>query len=132
MEKAHCERHPTFFDSCIACSHAFIDQLNAQRAAPVEPTKIVKDRGVIAHKVLKRPPVVRQKAVPHPKAESRPELLTVKEVAIWLNLREGSVYDWIYERKLSVIKIGQRVRIRRQTIEKMLEDGEIPARAKSA
>ena len=50
------------------------------------------------------------------------KLMTVQELANFLNMPLSSVYDLSHKKKIPVIKIGQRCRFRLQEIEKWLAD----------
>jgi excisionase family DNA binding protein len=50
------------------------------------------------------------------------ELLNVKQVAAYLQLKESTVYTWAQEGKIPAIKIGRRWQFRRSDIEAWLED----------
>jgi excisionase family DNA binding protein len=124
MDRAHCNQHPTHLESCLHCSHAYLDQLRAQTADPEVPAKKV-ERGVIADRVVKKPPVVRK-----PVAQAKPsDLLTVTEAARMLGLKETTVRDWILRRKIDYLKLGAKaIRIRREVVERFLRLSEVNAR----
>ena len=45
-----------------------------------------------------------------------PALLKAKEVALALNISENTVRQWIWQRRLPVIKSGRAVRLRREDL----------------
>jgi len=55
--------------------------------------------------------------------EKQHEILTVEEVAEKLRMKEPTIRDWIYSKKIPVLRIGRRVFIRRETVERILQDG---------
>lgn len=57
------------------------------------------------------------------------ELLTVRQVAQRLGLKEATVYRWVFDRKIETIRINRTVRINEATIDKMILDGITPARS---
>ncbi|MDP2938954.1 MAG: helix-turn-helix domain-containing protein [Candidatus Omnitrophota bacterium] len=48
-------------------------------------------------------------------------LLDVKELASYLKLRKQTIYNWLYQRKISGIKIGGVWRFNRKEIDKWLK-----------
>lgn len=46
------------------------------------------------------------------------ELLTPEEVAAEFKVSKGVVYNWSYERRLPVLKVGNRIRFTREAVEK--------------
>ena len=63
-------------------------------------------------------------------AEGAPDysLLTVAEVAKLLQLNPQTIRNWIDQRTLPAIRIGRRVRIKREDLEQLLTAGYGPAR----
>jgi excisionase family DNA binding protein len=53
---------------------------------------------------------------------------TVKQAAEQWNISERTVRDWIYLRKVTFIRVGRCIRIPQSEIDKVLEQGTIPAR----
>jgi excisionase family DNA binding protein len=53
---------------------------------------------------------------------------TVKQAAEQWNISERTVRDWIYLRKVTYIRVGRCIRIPQSEIDKVLEQGTIPAR----
>jgi excisionase family DNA binding protein len=57
------------------------------------------------------------------------ELLTIPEVARRLSLKESTIRAWLLARRLSRVRVGRRaVRIPASEIERLIEQGTIPAR----
>ena len=52
------------------------------------------------------------------------ELLGVEEVADYLGIKPVTVYRWCREGRLPCMKLGRRWRIRRQALEKFLDENE--------
>jgi len=48
-------------------------------------------------------------------------LLKASEAAQLLNLSENTVRQWIWQRRLPVVRIGRAVRLRRQDLEDLIE-----------
>jgi excisionase family DNA binding protein len=56
-------------------------------------------------------------------------LMTVAEVAHVLRLKESTIRQWVLERRIPYCKPGGKaVRIRREVIERMISETEIPAK----
>jgi excisionase family DNA binding protein len=56
------------------------------------------------------------------------QLLRVSEVARLLNVKEGTVRDWVLLRKIPCLKLlNKTIRIKREVVEKLLAESEIPA-----
>jgi len=51
-------------------------------------------------------------------------LMTVPEVANYLQVHKGTVYSWVWADKLPCVRIGDLIRFRKATIEAMLNDAE--------
>jgi excisionase family DNA binding protein len=56
--------------------------------------------------------------MPH---ETMQALLKAKEAAQLLNLSENTIRQWIWQRRLPVVRIGRAVRLRRQDLEEIIE-----------
>ncbi len=56
--------------------------------------------------------------MPHEKMQP---LLKAKEAAQLLNLSENTIRQWIWQRRLPVVRIGRAVRLRREDLEKLIE-----------
>jgi excisionase family DNA binding protein len=54
-------------------------------------------------------------------------LLKVPEVALRLNISEKTTWKMVYARRVDVVRIGRSVRIPENAIEKLIDDGTIPA-----
>ena len=50
------------------------------------------------------------------------ELMTIEELSDFLKISKSGIYNLIYRKKIPHVKIGQRVRFQRKTIEKWLEN----------
>src|SRR5712692_4590033 len=80
---------------------------------------------------------------PHPTARKRPKprreklqlgqrLIGVRESAVMLARKPGTLYQWSYERKIPVVKLfGRALRFRLSVIEKIIADSERPALSSS-
>jgi excisionase family DNA binding protein len=56
------------------------------------------------------------------------EFLTVPQVAEKLGLTRACIRRWIYERKITVVKLGRAVRIPIREIDRLVNDGLRPAK----
>ena len=54
--------------------------------------------------------------------QPKTEYLTVEEIAALLGEKETSVRDWIRNKRLPAYKFGRRLKVRRQDLEKFIED----------
>jgi excisionase family DNA binding protein len=54
-------------------------------------------------------------------------ILKVPEAALRLNISEKTTWKMVYARKVDVVRIGRSVRIPENAIEKLIDDGTIPA-----
>lgn len=57
------------------------------------------------------------------------KLLSVKEASNQLGLSERTVWDWIYQRKIEIVRLGRCVRVRQTVIDEFIQRGTVPARA---
>jgi excisionase family DNA binding protein len=57
-----------------------------------------------------------------------PKLLKVPEAAEILALSQKTIWQWIGERRIGVVRLGRAVRIPLSEIERLLEVGTTPAR----
>jgi excisionase family DNA binding protein len=55
------------------------------------------------------------------------ELLTVPETAALLRLRPSTIRKWLLEKKLSYVKLGRRVFLRKADLQTLLEESIVPA-----
>jgi excisionase family DNA binding protein len=53
--------------------------------------------------------------------EKMQALLKTKEAAQLLNLSENTIRQWIWQRRLPVVRIGRAVRLRREDLEQLIE-----------
>jgi excisionase family DNA binding protein len=51
---------------------------------------------------------------------SEQQLLTAKEAAILLGLSEHTIRQWIWQRRLPVVRLGRAVRLRREYLEQLI------------
>ena len=54
-------------------------------------------------------------------------LLKVPEAALRLNISEKTTWKMVYARRVDVVRIGRSGRIPENAIEKLIDDGTIPA-----
>lgn len=50
---------------------------------------------------------------------------TLKETAIFLSLSEGTLYNWIHQKKIKYIKIGNNVRFSKKYLEDLINKNTI-------
>lgn len=55
-------------------------------------------------------------------------LLTVDEVAAWLQVKPRTIYQWVHEGYIPVIKLGALVRFDQSSVSAWLKKREIPGR----
>lgn len=55
------------------------------------------------------------------------KLLTVGEAAAFLRLKESTIRDWVLRRKITFVKLGGRVFIRKADAEALIERSLVPA-----
>jgi len=55
-------------------------------------------------------------------------LITVAESAAQLGLKPKTLRFWIWTRKIEYVKVGRAVRLRQETIQKLIEEGSVPAK----
>lgn len=58
-------------------------------------------------------------------------LLTVEEASKLTRLRSSTLRDWILHRRISVVKLGRRVFIKRDEVVKLIDSSVVPAVPKS-
>ena len=51
------------------------------------------------------------------------ELISIKEMLTYLPVAEVTIRSWIFQRRLPVTRIGRRVFVRRETLEKLMREG---------
>jgi len=56
------------------------------------------------------------------------KLLKVPEAAAMLSLSQKTVWQWIGERRIGVIRLGRAVRVPTSEIDRLMEEGSTPAR----
>jgi excisionase family DNA binding protein len=52
---------------------------------------------------------------------SEQQLLTAKEAAALLCLSENTIRQWIWQRRLPVVRLGRAVRLKRQDLEQLID-----------
>ncbi len=57
-------------------------------------------------------------------------LLTVDEVATWLQVKPRTIYQWVHEGYIPVLKLGALVRFDQASVAAWLKKREIPGRSK--
>jgi excisionase family DNA binding protein len=55
-------------------------------------------------------------------------LLRLEEAADCLGLRLSTLRFWVWQRKIEVVRIGRAVRVREDTIKRLIEEGTVPAK----
>ena len=55
-------------------------------------------------------------------------LLTVPQAALRMNVSEKTTWKMVYGRRVAVVRIGRSVRIKEDSIDKVIDDGTIPAK----
>ena len=56
-------------------------------------------------------------------------LLTVPQAATEMGLSARTVWGWVYQRKIGVVRLGRAVRIPQKAIDDLIELGTVPAKA---
>jgi excisionase family DNA binding protein len=67
-----------------------------------------------------------RRARANPVAVSDP-LLDVQEAAAQLRLKPATLYQWAYQRRIPVVKLGRLLRFRLSVIEQLIADADRPA-----
>ena len=57
--------------------------------------------------------------------EKKNELLTAKEAAEYLGVKKGTIYEWVFYRKIPFIKMGRLLRFRRESLEEWIKEKEV-------
>ena len=55
-------------------------------------------------------------------------MLTVRQAAERLGLRESTLRAWIAQRRISVVRLGRAVRILPEEVDRLISEGTMPAR----
>ena len=55
------------------------------------------------------------------------QLLDARKAAELLSVKASTLYQWAYERKIAVVKLGRALRFRRSVLLKLIADSERPA-----
>ena len=56
------------------------------------------------------------------------KLLSVKEASNQLGVSERGLWDWIYQRRIEIVRLGRCVRIRQSVLDEFVQRGTIPAK----
>ena len=56
-----------------------------------------------------------------------PKLMTVDEFAAAVGWKPSTVYQKIWRRELEYVKIGRSVRIKHETVQRLIETGTVPS-----
>jgi excisionase family DNA binding protein len=56
-------------------------------------------------------------------------LLTVPQAASEMGLSARTVWAWVYQRKIGVVRLGRAVRVPQKSIDELIEFGTVPAKA---
>lgn len=49
------------------------------------------------------------------------DLISIKQLATWLQVARGTIYNWVYQRRIPFIKIGRSLRFDPKEIEEILK-----------
>lgn len=63
----------------------------------------------------------------YPTSQSSPTLLSVACVAAVLGMSEATVRSWILYRRIEFVRVGRRVLVRRETLDKLIQNSTVPA-----
>lgn len=55
-------------------------------------------------------------------------LLRLEEAAERLGLKLSTVRFWVWQRKIEIVRVGRAVRVKEDTVERLIEDGTVPAK----
>jgi excisionase family DNA binding protein len=55
-------------------------------------------------------------------------MLTVREAAARLGLRDSTLRAWIMQRRIGIVRLGRAIRIPLEEVERLIAEGTIPAR----
>ena len=56
------------------------------------------------------------------------KLLTTAEFAAAIGMKEATIRQWVWLRKIEYVKLGKSVRFKPETVEKMIVRGTVPVR----
>lgn len=56
-----------------------------------------------------------------------PRLLSVPQAADQLGLSPKTVWSWVYQRRIGVVRLGRSVKISQAAIDELIHEGTIPA-----
>jgi excisionase family DNA binding protein len=54
--------------------------------------------------------------------------LRIDDAALALALSEKTLRDWIAQRRLAIIRLGRAIRVPQSEVDRLLEEGTVPAR----
>jgi excisionase family DNA binding protein len=54
--------------------------------------------------------------------------LKVPQFAVALNLSPKTVWNWIAQRKLAIVRVGRSVRVPATELDRLIEEGTVPTR----
>lgn len=57
------------------------------------------------------------------------DLLDIEEAAVFLHVKSCTVRSWVLKKKISHVKLGRRVFLRRQDLLSLIERSVVPAKA---
>lgn len=55
-------------------------------------------------------------------AQEVQSLLTAREAAQFLHLSENTIRQWIWQRRLPVVRLGRSIRLKKKDLEQLIED----------
>lgn len=61
--------------------------------------------------------------------DNRTNLLSVPQAAAALNLKPATIRRWILTRRIGIVKLGRSVRIQEREIQRLIDEGYVPALA---
>jgi excisionase family DNA binding protein len=56
-----------------------------------------------------------------------PDLLSVDEAAAYTHLRPSTIRDWVLKKRIAYLKLGRRVFLKRETLDRLLSAAVVPA-----
>jgi hypothetical protein len=60
------------------------------------------------------------------------DLMEVEEGAAFAHVKPATMRSWILKQQITYVKLGRRVFLRRQDLEKLIADSVVPAQARKA
>jgi excisionase family DNA binding protein len=55
------------------------------------------------------------------------DLFDVEEGAVYVHVKTATIRDWVFKKKIPFVKMGRRVLLRRQDLDKLIADSVVPA-----